>query len=175
MLADAHLVDGRVSLAESSFAFTLGFALQLVDDLQGTTCLKPLEFDLTTHLDTEEDLADNQHTLFTVAYQRSGHGSKRSLPFQRRHGVGDKDARRLSTFLEHVVMSAYKPSLDNQLRELMLKMTWNSVLKAVARTPALFSSDFKSEWTSLGPLPKSDMKNLHSMATLFKLAAADLI
>jgi len=140
-------VDGSISLAMASFAFALGFALQVVDDLQ----------------DTVQDLADAQHTLFTVTHVR-------------RSTLDSEDAaRRLAWFLHFVCYSAQGKYIDNGLRELLMLMTWNMVLKAVSRNQTLFGQKFPLSWGPLGPLPVDYMPNLQSLKTLHQLAVKGMI
>jgi hypothetical protein len=144
VLADAYMVNGTVPVAEAAFAFALGFALQMVDDLQDTT----------------EDLANGQHTLFTVAHIRGF------------TTYGECGAMRLANFLHFVVRSARlsAPRCDRSLDQMMLNMTWNMVLKATARNPELFSSGFKKRWGPHGPLPSAKMAELSSMREMHRLA-----
>ena len=170
VLADAHMVNGRIPTTQSAFAFALGFALQMVDDLQ----------------DSEEDGADGQDTLLTLVDSTNKHDVS----------YAEATARRLATFLEYVCTAAGSSNGDSSpvlaeeggagapasaaaadkgLRDLILTMTWNMVLKAVARNQGLFSVAFLKEWGPLGPLPPAKMEHLQSLKGLHRLALKDLI
>ncbi|KAK3283758.1 hypothetical protein CYMTET_8559 [Cymbomonas tetramitiformis] len=161
VLADAHMVDGSVGLMQSAFAFALGYGLQIVDDLQ----------------DTFEDLEACQHTIFTIAHvlNSSNNNKRNSAGASSSTAFGDAYARRLAWYLHYVCHSAKAESIDAALREILIKMTWNMVLKAIARAPALFSEQFQKEWRTLGPLPAEKMAQLQSLKTLHELAITDRI
>eukprot|EP00729_Bicosta_minor_P017356 gene17356-23696_t len=170
VLADAHMVNGRIPTAQSAFAFALGYALQMVDDLQ----------------DSVEDGAEGQNTLLTLVDPENPNDV----------AYAEATAIRLATFLEFVCKSAGgandgqqggdsdattttetdpDANADAGLRRLILTMTWNMVLKAVARNQGLFSTKFLKECGTLGPLPPEKMEHLQSLKGLHRLALADLI
>jgi hypothetical protein len=175
------MVDGRISTQQSAFAFALGYALQIVDDLQ----------------DSVEDGKDGQDTLLTVVDTGNIHDI----------AYAESTAKRLATFLDFVCNNAGEgssgeingvatatttgassgdedcggeggvgvPAGVDELRPLILSMTWNMVLKAVARNPTIFGPEFVKEWGTLGPLPPEKMEHLQSLKALHRLALADLI
>eukprot|EP00949_MAST-11_sp_MAST-11-sp1_P001705 g1705.t1 len=161
VLADAHMVYGKLSVAQAAFAFALGMALQVVDDLQ----------------DSAADIESEQHTMFTMA------DSKRCERY------GRQGAIKLCQFLSQVCMNApshtsEECTIDTRLRKLMLHMTWNMVFKAVARNPRLFDATgfcgwtslrFVSKWGALGPLPAERMHQIASMKTLHRMACQNVI
>jgi hypothetical protein len=143
VLADAFMVYGSCTVALQAFAYGLGFSLQVVDDLQ----------------DVEEDIKNFQETMYTVAYESRNTEFTTIL------------TRRLLNFIKKVCDSARFTSnfVDENLNKILLTITTNIVLKAIARSPVLFPQKFRQEWAPLAPLPASCMKKLHSLRHLFQL------
>ena len=160
VLADIYIVDGpHVPPHSGAFAFALGVLLQLVDDLQ----------------DTLEDIACEQHTIFTVAHAAATGTVDGAGGADEVSSIGDRGALRLFHFTDHVVRNAPSKTVDNMLQQLMMKMTANMVLKAIARCPEIFSEKFMVERGRFGPLPSERMHKLRGMRTLHKLSLENAI
>ena len=193
VLADLLVcVGGRFTRAQAAYAFHLGVALQLVDDLQ----------------DVDEDLRAGQQTLFTVPAALHGLRADRYA-----HRLAhmlikvidrpvvvtavDSDAAELlpvdtlvaasamPTCAEHSAPRA-SPSVpaaattrNSQetalLQEGMLRMCLVTALKAVMRAPHLFSDELLCQAAARCPLPRAQMAKLSGMRTLMKLVKADAL
>lgn len=112
VLADACLVHGALSEAESRFAFEWGVLLQLGDDLQ----------------DVEEDLQRGSGTLFTLAIQRGE--------------LLDGLVTQLLNFSERVSGRMDALPQGSRTLKSLLRMSWRSlILMAVAQTHQFFSPE----------------------------------
>jgi hypothetical protein len=122
VLADACLIRGWLTEAESSFAFEWGVLLQLGDDLQ----------------DLREDMRRGSETLFALAA-----ASGKPL---------DDAAIQLLRFSEHVGRRMNElPSGSLALKEL-LKMSWRSLItRAIADSHEFFSPGFVREAERCSP------------------------
>jgi hypothetical protein len=188
VLADLLVcVGGRFTRAQAAYAFHLGVALQLVDDLQ----------------DVDEDLRAGQQTLFTVPAALHGQRADR---YARRLAhmlikvidrpvavtAVDSDSAELLPVDTLVAGSAmptcaeHSPSVpaatttrNSQetalLQEGMLRMCLVTALKAVMRAPNLFSDEFLCQAATRCPLPRAQMAKLSGMRTLMKLVKADAL
>eukprot|EP01087_Luapelamoeba_hula_P016772 TRINITY_DN5184_c0_g2_i1.p1 TRINITY_DN5184_c0_g2~~TRINITY_DN5184_c0_g2_i1.p1 ORF type:complete len:703 (-),score=121.93 TRINITY_DN5184_c0_g2_i1:156-2264(-) len=148
VLADGYLVNGDMTEEEALFAFGLGVALQLVDDLQ----------------DTSRDIAVHQHTLFTLPYMKQQ--------------PADARACRLIQLMQVMVDPANYANLDdggNKLRFAMLKMTNTIAIKAVAKYCYLFTEPFVEEVAQCSPIPLTNLSRVNNMARMLQMVRSDQI
>jgi len=148
VLADGYLVNGEMTEEEALFAFGLGVALQLVDDLQ----------------DTSRDMAVNQHTLFT-------------LPFLKKQPANSR-ACRLIQLMQVMVNPANYADIDAdglKLRQAMLKMTNTIALKAVAKYCYLFTENFVEEVAACSPIPLNNLSRVNNMARMLQMVRSNQI
>ena len=154
VLADLYVcAGGCVTPQEAAYAYHLGMALQLVDDLQ----------------DVAEDLAAGQQTLFTVPRALQGLHA-------------DAGARRLAHLLAHVIMHERAGEADptraarsRMLRQGKMSMCMSMVLKAIMRAQPMFSAACLDEAEARSPLPRAEMAKLKGMRSLMRLVKADAI
>lgn len=148
VLADGYLVNGDMTEEDALFAFGLGVALQLVDDLQ----------------DTSRDIAVNQHTLFT-------------LPFSKKQAANAR-ACRLIQLMQIMVDPSHYADVDadgKKLRTAMLKMTNTIALKAVAKYCYLFTEDFVEQVGRCSPIPLNNLSRVNNMARMLQMVRSNQI
>lgn len=116
VLADACLVEPKLTAEESRFAFEWGVLLQLGDDLQ----------------DLREDLARGSQTLFTRA-------ATEGLPL-------DSIVAQLLNFGEHVAARMERLEKGSRLLKDLMHTSWQLlILMAAADAPEFFSPGFLAE------------------------------
>jgi len=135
VLAGGILITGELSEEEVEFLFYLGFALQLLDDLQ----------------DVKEDAANNQRTLFSDAYLKG-------IPL-------DDTVAKLINFVHHpLVLKPFstekKDGMAYYVRRSMVKFSTLLILEAASKVPDLFSGEFFRQLESLSPFPFSVISKL---------------
>lgn len=124
VLADGYLVKGSLSMEESRFAFQLGYALQLIDDLQ----------------DLGEDLRSNHFTIFTQVLTQG-------LAL-------DYLVNRLWNFLEFAIAPKSDPNdTTRAVRQAMVDVCHILIVEAVARHRDFFTSGYIKKMTRLAPIP----------------------
>ncbi len=156
VLADLFVSKGgKTTRLLAAYAFHLGVALQIVDDLQ----------------DVAQDVAAGQQTLFTV-------------PSVLRGLHADAGAHRLAHLLTEVIRrpieataSSATPAGFNRamLQDGKLHMCLVTALKAIFRAPDLFSEACLAAAARRSPLPRAQMSKLAGMRTLMKMVKADAI
>jgi len=148
VLADGYLVQGDMTEEDALFAFGLGVALQLVDDLQ----------------DTSRDIAVHQHTMFTV-------------PFLKKE-PSDARACRLIQLMQVMVDPAHYNNLDengNKLRFAMLKMTNTIAIKAIAKYCYIFTEEFVEDVAQCSPIFLSNLSRVNNMARMLQMVRSNQI
>jgi len=127
----------------------LGFALQIVDDLQDVT----------------EDLEAGQQTLFTVPKALDGL-------------FADGSAVRLAHII-HAVLDRPLQLGDTNTRRILQdgkrQMCYTMTLKAVMRAQTMFSNNFLAKAETFCPIPREGMAKLSGMRTLMRLVKEDSI
>jgi hypothetical protein len=154
VLADLYVTAGNSPLRqEAAYAFHLGFALQIVDDLQ----------------DVDEDLAEGQQTLFTVPRALKGL-------------FADTGAVRLAHMIHAVLDRPLLPGASDRdtdrqriLQEGKRQMCYTMTLKAVMRAQPMFSPAFIDKCETFCPIPRASMAKLAGMRTLMRLVKKDAI
>lgn len=148
VLADGYLVEGDMTEEDALFAFGLGVALQLVDDLQ----------------DTSRDIAVYQHTMFTLPFMNK-------LPC-------DTTACRLIWLMQIMVNPANYKNLDdkgNHLRFAMLKMTNTIAMKAIAKYCYIFTEEFVERVANCAPIHLSNLSRVNNMARMLQMVRSEQI
>jgi hypothetical protein len=123
VVADACLAKGRLTLAETEFAFGYGVVLQFIDDLQ----------------DVKEDLLGGSETVFTRA---AGEGTL--------DAITNRLVRCLGEVLVYVSPS-HGPQADG-VRELIFQGSLGLILESIALNPEMFSGDFTKTMEQHSPL-----------------------
>jgi len=133
VVADAFVAKGRLTEAETSFAFGYGAFLQFVDDLQ----------------DVDEDRAKGSETLFT---QASARGSLDATTNRLIHYL--REIMLKTTPLEGPRSQA--------LTELILQGSLGLILESIALAPEKFSAGYVRRAELLSPLGFEAIRDMHS-------------
>jgi len=151
VLADLFMVAGsNPSEEDQIFSFSLGFALQLVDDIQ----------------DIIEDSKNKHHTTFTRSLERKQYADLLVL--------------RLIYLLDWTINPKFwkvknTSDIAMAIRKQMLRMCTSIVMKSIAQSPQLFSSDFVRKHYCYSPFPLQALKEEKSMKHILEVVRKDTI
>ncbi len=132
VVADAYLAKGRLTPAETEFAFGYGVFLQFIDDLQ----------------DVKEDFAGGSESLFTIA---ANEGKLDSFT-----------NRLLWYLREVLFSASplHGPRADG-LTELILQGSVGLILESIARNPEMFSEEYVKTSEHFSPLKFEAIRKMH--------------
>jgi hypothetical protein len=133
VVADAYLAKGRLTLAETEFAFSYGVFLQFVDDLQ----------------DVKEDLIEGSETLFTHAVTAGtlDATTNRLLRYLRQ------------VLFSASLLNG--PQADG-LPELIYQGGTGIILESIALNPEMFSEGFAKTAEQFSPLRFEAIRRMHA-------------
>lgn len=165
VLADAFLVQGKLTLREAGFSFVLGCCLQMMDDLQ----------------DVAEDMSSNIETLFTPTNKNSASEIQSA----------DANGRRLFWFLSQVWLSQdqmgksdrrdskLQKRTSSQRNDVVIKTTLRisqmMALKALFRGRSIFSEKMLRDASTRCSVEPQALLQLHGITFLHKMAKMDYI